>query len=148
MGKAGGFGRVGRKGRRRRAGTGLTYLSTILGRTFEKRRRRTSDSRKIAAANSGLFQIVYALGKASRLEEKEHLDREINFTPTLRERVGLHIYGERWASHLKQYLLENRLHERPLHIISANMHSIVNCLYASAALGKGPAKKPISTNWL
>lgn len=119
----------------------LTYLSTILGRTFEETEKAHERFKENAAANSGLFQIVYALGKASRLEEKEHLDREINFTPTLRERVGLHIYGERWASHLKQYLLENRLHERPLHIISANMHSVVNCLYASAALGKEPGQE-------
>jgi hypothetical protein len=114
----------------------LTYLSTILGRTFEETEKAHKRFQENASANSGLFHIVYALGKTSRMEEKEHFDREISFTPTLRERVGLHIYGERWASHLKRYLLEHRLHERPLHIISANMHSIVNCLYAQAALDK------------
>jgi hypothetical protein len=119
----------------------LTYLSTILGRTFEETEKAHERFQDNAAANSGLFHIVYALGKTSMLEEQQHLDREISFTPTLRERIGHHLYGERWASHLKRHLLEHRLHERPLHIISANLHSVLNCLYAQAALGEASAEQ-------
>lgn len=113
----------------------LTYLSTILGRTFEETERAHQRFQENAASNSGLFHIIYALGRTSMREEQQQLDREISFTPTIRERVGHHMYGERWANHLKKYLLENRLHDRPLHIISANLHSVLNCLYAPAALG-------------
>lgn len=114
----------------------LTYVSTILGRTFEETEKAYRRFGENAAANNGLFQIIYSLGKTSMQEEELRLDREISFTPTLRERIGHHFYGERWASHLKKYLFEKQLHERPLHIISANPHSVVNCLYASAALSE------------
>ncbi len=92
----------------------LTYVSTILGRTFaetEKAYRRFLEN---PTTNTGLFQIVYGLGKTSHREEAKNQDREISFTPTLRERVGHHLYGERWASHIKRYLLTQGLHERPL----------------------------------
>ncbi|MES2734152.1 MAG: hypothetical protein V4714_20565 [Bacteroidota bacterium] len=118
----------------------ITYLSTILGRTFEETEKAHQRFQENAAANNGLFHIVYALGKTSKLEEQQQLDREISFTPTLRERIGHHLYGERWANHLKRYLLEHRLHERPLHIISANLHSVFTCLYALAALDEGQAE--------
>ncbi|QHT67628.1 hypothetical protein GXP67_13805 [Rhodocytophaga rosea] len=118
----------------------LTYVSTILGRTFHETERAYHRFNENASANSGLFQIVYALGRTSMLEEKQRLDREISFTPTLRERIGHHMYGERWARHIKQYLLDKQLHERPLHIISANPHSVMNCLYAPAALRDAQAE--------
>ncbi|MBC7922732.1 MAG: hypothetical protein H7Z75_16760 [Ferruginibacter sp.] len=121
----------------------LTYLSTILGRTFEETEGAHQRFQENPAANSGLFHIVYALGKTAMREEQQHLDREISFTPTLRERIGHHLYGERWANHLKHYLLGQRLHERPLHIISANLHSVLNCLYARAALGAAATEDDI-----
>jgi hypothetical protein len=114
----------------------LTYVSTILGRTFAETERAYRRFLENPTTNTGLFQIVYGLGKTSHQEEAKNHDREISFTPTLRERVGHHLYGERWASHIKRYLLAQGLHERPLHIISANPHSVMNALYARAALGK------------
>ncbi len=113
----------------------LTYVSTILGRTFEETLRAYQRFGENPTSNSGLFQIVYGLGQTSMLEETQELDREISFTPTLRERIGHHLYGERWANHIKQYLVQEGLHTRPLHIISANPHSVMNCLFAHAALG-------------
>jgi hypothetical protein len=114
----------------------LTYVSTILGRTFGETEKAYHRFRENASANSGLFEIVYKLGKVSMMEKDQHLDREISFTPTLREHIGHHFYGERWANHIKQYLMDKDLHERPLHIISANPHSVLNCLYAPAVLAE------------
>jgi hypothetical protein len=49
-------------------------------------------------------------------------EREIHFSAILKERVGHHYFGEKWANKVKEVLFENNLHMRPLHIISANMH--------------------------
>ncbi|WP_040005824.1 DUF6909 family protein [Fibrisoma limi] len=113
----------------------LTYLSSILGRTFEETQRAYQRFDETGGTNNGLFRIVYGLGSVSIREIREsQADREINFTPMLRERIGQHLYGERWATRIKQYIRDNNLHERPIHVISANPHSVVNCLYAPAAL--------------
>ncbi|GAB2589374.1 DUF6909 family protein [Spirosoma areae] len=119
----------------------LMYLSSILGRTFEETQQAYQRFAETAGTNSGLFQIVYGLGSVSMREVRESKTaREINFTPMLRERIGQHLYGERWATRLKQYIWEHNLQERPIHIISANPHSVMNCLYAPAALAD-------STTW-
>src|SRR5690606_13890086 len=47
---------------------------------------------------------------------------------------GHHIHGEAWAKRIKTTLKRENLLHRPLHIISANMHSVMNTLYASTAL--------------
>ncbi|GAB3257469.1 hypothetical protein GCM10027347_19980 [Larkinella harenae] len=115
----------------------LMYLSSILGRTFEETQQAYYRFEATAGTNSGLFQIVYGLGRTSVREvQEQNVDREINFTPMLRERVGQHLYGERWASRIKQVIRENSWQQRPIHVISANPHSVVNCLYASAALAE------------
>ena len=62
----------------------------------------------------------------------------------LRERLGHHIHGEVWADKIKQTLSENGLLQRQLHIISANMHSVMNTLYAPIALKTELKKKPIN----
>ncbi|WP_338876235.1 hypothetical protein WBJ53_11340 [Spirosoma sp. SC4-14] len=119
----------------------LMYLSSILGRTFEETQRAYERFAENAGTNSGLFQIVHGLGSVSIREIREpSIAREINFTPMLRERIGQHLYGERWATRIKQYIWENNLQERPIHIISANPHSVMNCLYGPAALAD-------STSW-
>ncbi|MGA0555264.1 DUF6909 family protein [Larkinella sp. VNQ87] len=115
----------------------LMYLSSILGRTFEETQQAYYRFAENAGTNTGLFQIVYGLGSVSVREIREkHVDREINFTPMLRDRVGQHLYGERWATRIKQYIQTNGWQNRPIHIISANPHSVVNCLYAPAALAE------------
>ena len=112
-----------------------TYLSHILGRTFEE---TEAACKKFAAskANNGLFHVTYWLGKIAIEEFKEGKDREIIFSSTLRDRVGHHIYGERWANKIKSYFIDNQWLARPVHIISANMHSVINVLYARQALQK------------
>ena len=60
--------------------------------------------------------------------------RTVTFSPILRERLGHHIHGEIWATNIKQVLNENKLLNRPIHIISANMHSVMNSLFATHVL--------------
>jgi hypothetical protein len=61
--------------------------------------------------------------------------RTITFSPILRERLGHHIHGEIWATNIKEVLKENNLLGRPIHIISANMHSVMNSIFAKHVLG-------------
>ncbi len=113
----------------------FTYLSTILGRTFDDTAIAYENFEKINDVNS-LFHIIYWLGKRAIEEKREGKSREITFSSALREKIGHHIYGEIWATKIKQFLVENDLIHRPLHIISANLHSVMNIFYAKAALGK------------
>ena len=117
----------------------LIHLSSLLGRTF--------DETLNAYNNFGddnnpdrLFKIIYHLGNESFQDDKKIREREVHFSAILRERVGHHFFGEKWANKVKQVLAENDLHMRPLHIISANMHSVKNMLYANDAVGKKATK--------
>lgn len=115
--------------------TAYTYLSTLLGRTYED---VVSACRRFAQEENtnSLFHITYWLGSIAKREAEKNDDREISFSNTLRERTGHHYHGEQWALNIKQVLLERKLIERPLHIVSANLHSVVNALFAPAALAK------------
>lgn len=109
-----------------------TYLSTLLGRTYEE---TVSISRRFGSdpnVNS-LFHVAYWLGQLSTEEELEQKDREISFSWALRERLGHHYYGEQWARNIKQFLWDKELIDRPIHLISANLHSVMNCFYAAQA---------------
>lgn len=113
----------------------LIHLSSLLGRTFDE---------VLHAYNSfgddqnpdRLFKIIYFLGKTSLDDLKGIREREIYFSAILRERVGHHLFGEKWANAVKEVLATNNLHMRPLHIISANMHSVKNMLYGNEAVGR------------
>ncbi len=119
----------------------LIHLSSLLGRTFDETLDAYNDFGDDTNPDR-LFKIVYWLGQISLEDWKESRQREIYFSSILQERVGHHLFGERWANKIKSVLYENNLHMRPLHIISANMHSVKNMLYANDALGK-KAKKEI-----
>ncbi|MEM6343735.1 MAG: hypothetical protein AAF927_07635 [Bacteroidota bacterium] len=121
--------------------TAFAYLSTILGRTFAETQKAHERLKAHAGTNNGLFHVVYWLGKIAIEEELQALPREVSFSPTLRERIGHHIYGERWANQIKSYLKQEKLLDRPVHIISANLHSVLNSLYAYPALKKTLGKK-------
>ncbi len=112
----------------------FSFLSTILGRSFAETKSAYERLADEPDKNSGLFEVVYGLGKMAMLEQQEDKNREITFSPTLRDRLGHHIYGERWAQSIKSFLKQHNLLERPLDIISANLHSVMNCLYALPAL--------------
>ena len=85
--------------------------------------------------SNSLFSIIYNLGKLAIDEKVHEMDREISFSATLRERVGHHVYGELWANRIKAVLCDEGLLHRPIHIISANLHSVKNTIYAHQALG-------------
>lgn len=114
---------------------GFTYLNTILGRTFDEIEAIYQRFEKSAEV-SNLFVITYWLGRLSMDEFLTQVDREITFSPALRESLGHHIYGEQWANNIKKTLWDNQIFNRPIHIISANLHSVMNCFYAKDALSK------------
>ncbi|MCB0518140.1 MAG: hypothetical protein H6577_04495 [Lewinellaceae bacterium] len=110
-----------------------TYLSNILGRTFSETLDAVRNFEAASKVNS-LFHIAYWMGRLSIEEELEQVDREINFSAALREKIGHHVYGELWAIRIKSFLHKKNWLGRPIHIISSNPHSVMNCLYSFAAL--------------
>ncbi|MDM8550281.1 hypothetical protein QUF72_09395 [Desulfobacterales bacterium HSG2] len=112
-------------------------LSIILGRTYQETKETYAyleKNRKEANSNRGLFQIIHSLGKRMQEEEtsKEN-ELLIYFTPSLRDMIGHHRYAQKWAVAIKEKLCGLGLQDRPIHIISANMHSVMNTLYGYAS---------------
>ena len=120
----------------------ISYLSALLGRTFHETLTALSAFAKAGKVNS-LYRICYWLGKRSIEESIDKNDREITFSTALREQLGHHTYGEQWATKIKQCLLDNQLIKKKVHIVSSNMHSVMNSLFAKAALGKSYASKSL-----
>ncbi|HBR11113.1 MAG TPA: hypothetical protein DD740_02655 [Chryseobacterium sp.] len=117
----------------------LIHLSSFLGRTFDETLNAYNNFGDDKNPDR-LFKIIYWLGQNSLDDWRETREREIYFSAILQERVGHHLFGEKWANTIKKVLVENNLHMRPLHIISANMHSVKNMLFANDALGKKGTK--------
>ena len=115
--------------------TGYTYLSTLLGRTYNEVREACKRFAREDSVNS-LFHLTYYLGLLAKEEQEHDKDREVSFSSTLRENTGHHYYGEAWARAIKKVLVDRNLIERPIHIISANLHSVANALFAPAALAR------------
>ena len=113
----------------------ISHVSNILGRTFAEVKAIYNDFGTIEAPERFLH-IVYWLGKLAIEEVVDNNKRTITFSPILRERLGHHIYGEIWANNIKEVLVKNNLIARPIHIISANMHSVMNSIFAEPVLGK------------
>jgi hypothetical protein len=113
----------------------LAHMASVLGRTFEETQSIHSE---LSEKNNPdrFFQIIYWLGHIALNEKVNGLKRAITFSPVLRERIGHHIYGEIWADNIKDVLNEQNLLDRPIHIISANMHSVMNSIYAPIVLPK------------
>lgn len=111
----------------------LAHMASVLGRTFAETQAvhlELSDKNN----EDRFFQVIYWLGHLAIQEKVNNLKRTITFSPVLRERIGHHIYGEMWADKIKNALSENNLLGRPIHIISANMHSVMNSIYAPVVL--------------
>lgn len=111
----------------------LTHTANILGRTFAEVSNIYEDYATVKNPDRFL-SLIYWLGKLAIEEETGGKKRVVTFTPVLRERIGHHIHGEVWANNIKKALLENDLLNRPIHIISANMHSVMNTLFVPIAL--------------
>jgi len=113
----------------------LTHLANILGRTF-KEVKKTADSFSGYGNTNKFFHCIYWMAKLALNETLLNKKRTIVFSSSLRERVGHHIYGEKWATTIKEVLEDKKLLHRPIHIISANMHSVMNSIYAPIILTK------------
>ena len=112
-----------------------SHLSSILGRSFEEIQKADGNFATESQPNR-FFNIIYWMGKLGLNEILEDKKQVITFSPLLSERIGHHIYGEIWATNIKNALMEKGLLNRPIHIISANMHSVMNSIYAPVFLSK------------
>ncbi|PTX60453.1 hypothetical protein C8N46_10697 [Kordia periserrulae] len=113
----------------------ITHTANILGRTFEE----ILDAHKTFSTKENperFLNIIYWLGKLAIKEVTTGEKRTITFSPVLRERLGHHIHGEVWANNIKKVLKDHQLLHRPIHIISANMHSVMNSIFAPKLLQK------------
>lgn len=111
----------------------ISHLAFVLGRSFQEvsgmyTKFATSDNPDI------LIKFIYGLGNIALQEAVAGKKREISFSPVLREQIGHHIHSTFWAYQIKKWIHQKNLFERPLHIISANMHSVMNALYAKKVL--------------
>ena len=81
----------------------LTHTANFLGRTFEE----VSDIYPQFSCKEDehrFLKIIYYLGKGAIKEVLTQEKRLITFSPVLRERLGHHIHGERWAIRIKKEL--------------------------------------------
>ncbi|MFO8112336.1 MAG: hypothetical protein R6T92_07500 [Desulfosalsimonadaceae bacterium] len=112
-------------------------LSLILGRSYQETRHTyeyLEGNRIQANSNSGLFEIVYHLGTRvyrEKLAAENYLI--VYMTPSLINVISHQRYGQKWSGDIKRRLKALGLDRRPLHIISANLHSVVNLVYGYAA---------------
>ena len=111
----------------------ITHTGNILGRTFEEI-LEVYDQFSTLKRPDHFLHLIYWLGKRAMGEIIDNSKRAINFSPVLRERLGHHIHGEAWANTIKETLQKHNLLDRPIHIISANLHSVMNTLHSPKAL--------------
>lgn len=122
----------------------ITHTGNILGRTFEEI-VEVYDQFSTPKQPNHFLHLIYWLGKRAIEEIVDNLKRTISFSPVLRERLGHHIHGEAWATTIKETLQKHQLINRTIHVISANLHSVMNTLHASKALKDLCAKQDIFT---
>jgi len=119
----------------------LWNLSIIVGRTFHETKEAWLELEKDeegVRTNNNLFRIIYNLGLRAIIEEENPDKRHmIYFTPSLRELIGRHNYGRIWADTLKNKIDQLGYIDREIHLVSANMHSFMNLLYAYEAINEG-----------
>ncbi|MFW2368059.1 MAG: DUF6909 family protein [Desulforhopalus sp.] len=121
-------------------------LSIILGRTY-KETRDTFDylekSRRESDTNNGLFHIIHGIGKRVMTERQEQpCELTVYFTPSLRDMIDHQKYASLWAKTLKKTLCSLHYQYRPIHVISANMHSMRNLLYGPGHLKESGVEIP------
>ena len=111
----------------------ISHTGNILGRTFEEI-LEVYDQFSTPKQSDHFLHLIYWLGKRAIDEVIDNSKRTITFSPVLRERLGHHIHGESWANTIKETLQKHELIHRPIHIISANLHSVMNTFHTSKAL--------------
>ncbi|MCL8008119.1 hypothetical protein M8845_11845 [Gelidibacter japonicus] len=118
----------------------IAHTANILGRTFNELTNMYS-SFALPDQPERFLHLIYWLGKLAIEEVVNNKGRTVTFSPVLRERLGHHIHGEIWSDTIKEALMKNGLIDRPIHVISANMHSVMNSIFAPQALKTLAAKK-------
>ena len=115
-------------------------LSVFLGQTYHETKEAYEYFESYNKQKGGhglLIKIIANLGRAIDAEKKSaENERMVNFTPSLVDMIVRNTYGKLWAAAIKDKLRALDLLERPLHIISANLHSVLNVLYAYGAVKK------------
>ena len=111
----------------------ISHAANVLGRTFVEI-LDIYDAFGTTEKPDRFLHVIYWLGKLAIEEVVDNNKRTITFSPILRERLGHHIHGEIWANNIKEVLKSNDLLDRPIHIISANMHSVMNSIFATHVL--------------
>lgn len=116
----------------------LWSLSMVLGRPYRETRdchNQLEANRRAHNSNNGLFQLIYNLGQRIEAERRSREDAVIIYlTPSLLRIIGQQEYEKKWAADIKTQLIQQDLHHRPIHILSANMHSALNLLYGYPAV--------------
>ncbi len=120
----------------------ISYAANILGRTFSEI-CAIYNNFAVPSQPERFLHIVYWLGKQAIEEHISNHKRLVTFSPVLREEIGHHIHGGIWANTVKEVLYKHNLIDRPIHIISANMHSVMNVLFAPTGLKTLAAKHDI-----
>ncbi len=111
----------------------ISHAANVLGRSFSEV-LAIYDGFGTKEKPDRFLHLIYWLGKLAIDEVFNSNKRTITFSPILRERLGHHIHGEIWADNIKEVLKANNLMDRPIHIISANMHSVMNSIFATNVL--------------
>jgi len=111
----------------------ISHAANVLGRSFSEV-LAIYDDFATKEKPDRFLHVIYWLGKLAIEEVVDNNKRTITFSPILRERLGHHIHGEIWANNIKEVLKANNLLERPIHVISANMHSVMNSIFATNVL--------------
>ena len=111
-------------------------LSIILGRSYNETRQsyeKFEKTKRYFNRDDSFFFLIYHLGNTVALGEKSREDALVIYlTPSLMNIIGHQRYGEKWSLDIKAKLISLGLQHRPLHVISANLHSTVNLLYGYA----------------
>ncbi len=123
----------------------LWNLSAIIGRTMQETKETYDVLEKYGDKDrkNVLLQIIYGLGERVNKEREDAEDALlISFTPSLQDMIGNQSYCKEWAEAIKGKLFELGFAKRPVHIISANLHSVLNLLYGYGAVaGRKKTKK-------
>lgn len=121
-------------------------LSIILGRTYKETRETyeyLGRNKKEHNSNSGLFAIIYGIGRRIMAEQSSKKNElTVYFTPSLHEMIDHQKYASLWATKLKETLRALSLQHRPIHVVSANMHSMRNLLYGPGSLAEANQAVP------
>jgi hypothetical protein len=116
----------------------MAYLAQLLECTYNEA-LEFYDRFKTPKSPHRFIQLIYHMVRVAVQERSNGEKRSVTFSAMLGDQIGHHVHGERWAKQLYQVLAQHNLSNRPIHLISANLHSVLNSLYAEEALGK-PAK--------